>query len=194
MKTTRTILPAVLFFASMTVLTGIVYPLLVTGIAAVVFPVQAGGSLIRVAGDIRGSALIAQDFTSDKFFQGRPSAASFATVPSGASNAGPLNRDLASAVAVRAAKWREQNGDIPAPPEMLYASGSGLDPDISLAAALAQVARVAAARGFDDAHRAALIEYIKTNPEAAELFPAPERINVLLLNLALETDPRFTVH
>ncbi len=114
-------------------------------------------------------------------------------MPSGASNLSPAGKALAKAVDDRLAQWRKENGDTPASPEMLYASASGLDPDVGVDAALAQVDRVAAARTLDAAPKAALIEYIRLNPEAHELYPAPARVNVLLLNLALDNDLRFKV-
>jgi K+-transporting ATPase ATPase C chain len=193
MKTIRILIRSLIFFAVMTMLTGIVYPLLVTGFAQAVFPAQANGSLIKDGDKIRGSTLLAQDFTQARFFHARPSAGTFATVPSGASNLSPAGKQLAVAVEARREAWRKENGDTPAPSEMLYASGSGLDPDISVDAALAQVNRVAVARAFDAGQKAALANFIKNNPEARELYPAPARINVNLLNLALETDPRFKV-
>jgi K+-transporting ATPase ATPase C chain len=193
MKALRLLLRAFVFLLAMTVLTGVVYPLLVTGFAQLVFPAQANGSLVFEAGRLRGSALLAQGFTRPEYFHARPSAAAYATVPSGASNLSPAGSALAKEVADRLAQWRKENGDKPAPPEMLYASASGLDPGIGLDAALAQVSRVAGARKFSAAQTAELVGYIKNNPEARGLYPAPARINVLLLNLALDNDPRFKV-
>jgi K+-transporting ATPase ATPase C chain len=193
MKASKILVQAAVFFIIMTVLTGAAYPLLVTAFAQAVFPGQANGSLLRDGEKIRGSALIAQEFTDARFFHPRPSAASFSTVPSGASNLGPAEKQLAGAVDTRREEWRKQNGTTPVPPEMLYASASGLDPDISLESALAQVDRVAAARGFTPGLKAALVEYIRNNPGARGFYPAPARVNVLLLNMALETDPRFSV-
>src|SRR5271169_6627205 len=129
-----------------TVLTGVLYPLAITGIAQVAFHDKANGSLIERDGKVVGSELLAQQFTGDKYFWPRPSAASYGTVPSGASNLGPTSQALQSNVATNAAAFRAGNklaADAPVPADMVFTSASGLDPHISPAAARLQVARVA---------------------------------------------------
>jgi len=148
MKTLRT---AVLLLLFMTLLTGVAYPLAVTGLARVLFPRQAGGSVLYRDGQPVGSALIGQHFSGSGYFHGRPSAAGqgYDAADSGASNLGPTNRVLLNQIAQRAAQVRRENGLPPGarvPDDLVTASGSGLDPDISPAAAYLQVPRVAAAR------------------------------------------------
>src|ERR1035438_1194154 len=135
------------------VLTGVAYPLLVTGLARAIFPHQAAGSLIQPGGKTIGSELIGQRFTRPEYFQGRPSAAGndgYDGLASGGSNLGPTNQHLVDRVQGDAKKFREANPSVtgPLPADLLTASGSGLDPDISPASADAQVPRVAAARGM----------------------------------------------
>jgi K+-transporting ATPase ATPase C chain len=180
--------PAVVLFAVLSAITGIVYPLTVTGIAKAVFPAQAAGSLIEVQGKAVGSALIGQNFSDPKNFWGRPSA----TTPdannasaSGGSNLGPLNPALIDAVRGRIAALRAADPDNtrPIPVDLVTASASGLDPHISAAAARYQAARVARARGLGLAQVESLIEQ---HSEGALLgFIGEPRVNVLELNLAL---------
>jgi len=191
MKTISMITTTIIFFLTVTVITGFVYPLVVTGFAQAVFPFQANGSMIRTGETLRGSRLLAQDFTSDAFFHGRPSAVSYGTVPSGASNLSPAGKTLAAAVAVRQTDLKQIYGDIAIPSDLLYASASGLDPDISIDAALIQVDRIASARGFDVSQKSALVEYVKNNPETHDIFPAPARVDIMDLNAKLEADPMF---
>lgn len=165
----------------LTVLTGIIYPLVVTGLARVLFPQRAAGSLC-FATDTQvpvGSTLLAQKFESPTYFWPRPSAADFATVASGASNKGPTSADLVKAVAERREKFGQD-----APVDLLTASGSGLDPHLSPAAAQSQVARVASARGLPTDAVQALVEKFIEPPQFG-LFGEP-RINVLELNRALD--------
>jgi K+-transporting ATPase ATPase C chain len=178
------------FLISMTVLLGVVYPAFVTVIAQLAFPAKANGSLIVQGGKVRGSSLLAQKFERPSFFHARPSATDYAYIGSGASNLGPTSADLAKSVAERKAAWEAAYG-APAPQEMLYASGSGLDPDISLEAALAQEGKVATARGLGEASRQALAAAINAAAAKAESLIGPKRVNVVELNALLESDPRF---
>jgi potassium-transporting ATPase KdpC subunit len=170
-----------------TVLTGVLYPLVITGIAQVVFHDQANGSLIERDGKVVGSELLAQQFTGDKYFWPRPSAGGYATVPSGASNLGPTSQALQSNVTVNAAAFRTGNklaADAPVPADMVFTSASGLDPHISPEAARLQVGRVAAARGMGVDSVKALVERFVESPQWG-IF-GEERVNVLRLNLALD--------
>jgi len=173
--------PALSLALLMTLVTGALYPLAVTGIAQVAFPEQANGSLVRDArGEVRGSALIAQDFQGDGWFHSRPSAGAYATVASSASNLPPSNPALAERVGSEAAKlYRAEQG--PVPQALLTTSGSGLDPHLPPEAVAYQVARVAAARKVP-------VERLQALVEEATLHPliGPPVVNVLALNQALE--------
>lgn len=182
-----TILTALRLFAALTVLTGVLYPLAVTGLAKLFFPRQAAGSVVTRDGRPVGSELLAQKFTGDRWFWPRPSAADFATVASGASNLGPTSSNLVAAVAARAAAFRAAHGlvaDAPVPAELVFASGSGLDPHLSPEAARLQVGRVALARGLDPARVLALVERHVEGPQLGLL--GEPRMNALRLNLALD--------
>jgi K+-transporting ATPase ATPase C chain len=171
----------------LTLLTGVVYPLVVTGIAQAVFPVQANGSLIGEAGSAAGSILIGQANDDPQYFWPRPSATDYGTLPSGGSNLGPTSALLAEQVANRAAGFRTANGlpgNIAVPNDMLFASASGLDPHISPDAARLQVARVARARNLDESRVASLVEEHIEDPQFGIL--GESRVNVLLLNMALD--------
>ena len=137
----KTTLQSLRILLVLTVLTGVIYPVAMTGVALLLFPKQATGSLVRVGNNIVGSDLLAQKFESARYFWSRPSAAEYATVASGASNKGPTSADLAKAINARREKFGPD-----APGDLLTASGSGLDPHISPAAAMFQVPRVAAER------------------------------------------------
>ena len=144
--------PALAIMAVMTLLTGLIYPLAVTGLAQALYPVRAHGSLVTRSGHVVGSALIGQAFAAPRYFQSRPSAAGtgYAADNSGGSNLGPTNRTLIAEVRVRAARLSEAHGGAAVPVDLVTASASGLDPDISPAAALFQVPAVAKARGEPD--------------------------------------------
>jgi K+-transporting ATPase ATPase C chain len=181
--------PAVSLFVVLSLLTGIAYPLLVTGVVAVVLPEQAAGSLILRDGKPIGSRLIGQSFAEPKYFWGRPSATSpqpYNGIASGGSNLGPLNPALTDAVKTRieALKAADPGNALPIPVDLVTASASGLDPDISPAAARYQVARVARARGLQ-AQRVS--ELVARNTAARQWGVFGEaRVNVLALNLALD--------
>jgi K+-transporting ATPase ATPase C chain len=175
--------------AVLTVATGIAYPLLVTAIATVAFPHQAGGSLVREGDTVRGSALVGQPFSGERYFQGRPSATSptpYNAAASSGSNQGPTNPALAEAVAARVKALREAGHDSsrPVPVDLVTASASGLDPHISPAAAEYQAARVARARGVDAGAVRALVAR-HTEGRGFGILGEP-RVNVLQLNLALD--------
>ncbi len=186
----RTFVTALVATAVLTVLTGIIYPLAVFGIAQTIFPRQAGGSIIVASNKVVGSSLIGQNFSSPKYFQSRPSAAGdkgYDASNSGGSNLGPTNKALIDAVKLRLKNLVESNPGIDphqVPIDLVTASGSGLDPEISPAAANLQVARVAHARGLSEDQVRRLIAD-NTRPRSAGIFGEPG-VNVLLLNLALD--------
>ena len=194
----KEIRPAIVFVVALTVITGLLYPFAMTGIAGVVFPYQAQGSLIERNGKVVGSALIGQDFTSAGYFHGRPSATvgpdpndSTKTVPapynaanSGGSNLGPTNKALIDRVQGDVEKLQQENPSAQVPIDLVTTSGSGLDPDISPAAALFQVPRVAKARNMpEDRVRQLVDEHVEGRTLG---FLGEPRINVLALNLALD--------
>ncbi|MGF6329481.1 K+-transporting ATPase ATPase C chain [Pseudomonas sp. BS3782 TE3695] len=173
--------PALSLLLLMTLITGVAYPLVVTGVAQVAFPDQANGSLVRDAdGKVRGSSLIAQDFAGDAWFHPRPSAGAFATVSSSASNFSPSNPALATRVIDEANKLQVA-GQGPVPLAMLTTSGSGLDPHLPPAAIAYQLARVATARNLPVATLEQLMAAHIEQP-----LVGPPVINVLELNLALQ--------
>ncbi|MBU0521359.1 MAG: potassium-transporting ATPase subunit KdpC [Gammaproteobacteria bacterium] len=173
--------PALSLLVLMTLITGVAYPLVVTGVAQVAFPDQANGSLVRDAGGkVRGSSLIAQDFVGDAWFHPRPSAGAFATVSSSASNLSPSNPALATRVIDDASKQLVP-GQGPVPLAMLTTSGSGLDPHLPPAAIAYQLARVAAARNLPVSTLQQLM-----NAHIEQPLVGPPVVNVLALNIALE--------
>jgi|SRR5574344_1089698 potassium-transporting ATPase KdpC subunit len=169
------------------ILTGILYPLMITGIAQVVFPSEANGSLITRNEKVVGSELIGQQFDSIIYFSSRPSAVSYNTLPSGGSNLGLTSTKLKNLVDERKSRFLEFNrldSLTAVPSEMLFASASGLDPHISPEAALLQVDRIANARGFNKSKKQQLIREIDALTEKPQFFClGKSRINVLLLNL-----------
>lgn len=181
--------PALMLLLILTVLTGLVYPFAVTGLAQLLFPHEANGSLIVRDGKIIGSELIGQYFDAPKYFWGRPSATSpfpYNAAASSGSNLGPTNPALAEAVKARIAALRaaDPGNDTPVPVDLVTASGSGLDPHISPASAAYQVKRVARARGLTEA---VVQQLVAQHTQGRQLgFLGEPRVNVLLLNLALD--------
>jgi potassium-transporting ATPase KdpC subunit len=194
----REIRPAIVVLLALTLITGLAYPLAMTGIAQAIFPTQAQGSLIERDGAVVGSALIGQQFTSDKYFHGRPSATtapdpndSTKTVPapynaanSGGSNLGPSNKALIDRVQGDMETLKKENPSMPVPTDLVTTSASGLDPDISPEAALFQVPRVAKARNLPE-DRVRQLVTDSTQGRLLGLLGEP-RVNVLQLNLALD--------
>jgi K+-transporting ATPase ATPase C chain len=178
--------PALTLFILLSLLTGVLYPLVITGVAQAVFPRQANGSLIVTSGKTYGSELIGQQFDDPKYFWGRPSAAGYDAADSSGSNLGPANPALPARIQARIKVLKEADpgNPLPVPVDLVTASASGLDPHISVAAALYQVHRVATARRLsDDAVRALVDQY--TQSRQFGLLGEP-RVNVLLLNIALD--------
>lgn len=190
--------PAIVLFLLLTVLTGLAYPMAITGLAQTLFPHQANGSLVERDGKVIGSALIGQNFASEKYFHGRPSATSdtdpkvpsktiaspYNAANSSGSNAGPTSKGLLDRVSGEVAKLKVENPGTPVPVDLATTSASGLDPQISPAAALFQLSRVAKARGIPED---SLRSLITTHTEGRWLGWLGEPVvNVLQLNLALD--------
>jgi len=188
------ILSALRMLLVLTLLTGVLYPAVVTLVAEVVFPRQAAGSVITVDGKIVGSELLAQRFANATYFWPRPSAGddltNYVTVASAASNKGPTAADLKSNVTVRAVAFRQAHGlkpDAPVPSDMLFTSGSGLDPHISPEAARLQIERVALERKFSAEQKQRLVTLVEQSIEPPQLgFLGEPRVNVLKLNIGLD--------
>jgi len=195
----REIRPAILVLVVLTLITGLAYPLAMTGIAGVLLPREAQGSLIEKDGKVVGSALIGQEWKEDKYFHGRPSAtlapdpadstktvsAPYNAANSGGSNLGPTSKALADRLKEDVEKLRAENPNMPVPADLVTTSASGLDPDISPEAALFQVPRVAKARSLPEDRIRQLVAD-NTKGRLAGLLGEP-RVNVLALNLALDS-------
>jgi K+-transporting ATPase ATPase C chain len=182
----RQLRPALVMLGLMTLLLGIAYPLATTGVAGLIFPDQARGSLVRASDKVVGSALLAQGFAGEKYFHPRPSAAGekgYDASSSSGSNLGPTSKALSERVAGDVATLRKET-TAPIPADLVTTSGSGLDPHISPAAAMLQVARVARARGLPEERVRAVVSD-RTEGRLLGLIGEP-RVNVLLLNLALD--------
>ena len=194
----REIRPAIVLVIILTVITGLVYPLVMTGIAGVLFPNQAQGSLVTIDGKVVGSSLIGQEFTSDKYFHGRPSAttapdpndssktvaAPYNAANSGGSNLGPTNKALIDRVKADVDKLKQENPSAQVPIDLVTTTASGLEPDITPEAALFQVPRVAKARNVpEDRLRQLVSDHVQGR--LLGLFGEP-RVNVLALNMALD--------
>jgi len=187
----RVLRPAIVLLVAMTLITGVAYPAVVTAAAQIIFPHQANGSMIVVDGKTIGSSLIGQYFDDPKYFWDRPSAAADSAAPSGydasnslGSNLGPTNKQLIDTITARIDAMRAANGGGPVPIDLVTSSASGLDPDISPAAAEYQVARVAKARGMtEDAVRAVVARHTE-QPFLG--FLGEPRVHVLELNLDLD--------
>ena len=187
MKSLKTSLKIFLFF---TILTGVIYPLIVTGVGQVLFHDKANGSILKQDGKAIGSLLIGQQFESVKYFSSRPSTTNYQTLPSGASNYGITNKKLFNLVTERKSQFLAVNQldeQTIVPSEMLFASGSGLDPHISPKAALLQVDRIVKSRQFDYNQKQQLLQSISGLTQSPQyLILGEQRINVLLLNLKLD--------
>jgi len=183
----KNLITAVLMTIATTVLLGILYPLLVTGLAQLIFPKQANGQLIQRDGLVVGSRLIGQQFSGPGYFHSRPSAAGVAgydATASGGSNFGPTNAQLITRVNGEVAKLQAENPGTTVPVDLVTTSGSGLDPDISPAAAQFQIRRVAAERKIPETEVARLVEANSENRQWG--FLGEPRVNVLELNMALD--------
>ena len=174
----KTIIQSTRIFLGLTLLTGIIYPLAMTGLANVLFPRQAQGSLVQINGKLAGSELLAQKFAGESYFWSRPSAADYATVASGASNKGPTSGDLVKSIAAQRTALGAE-----APVDLLTASASGLDPHISPEAAKFQIPRIAAARHLPNEQLDALVDGLTEAPQLG--FLGEPRVNVLRLNREL---------
>lgn len=179
---------SLIMLLAMTIILGIAYPMMMTGIARIIFPEKSGGSLIKLNNSITGSRLIGQSFTGPKYFHGRPSANNYEAVSSGGSNYGQTNKKFIDQVKERAEHVRKENMVAPGtiiPADMVLASGSGLDPHISLDSAMLQVKRIAKVRKINES---IIINLVKSKAEKQYFGIAGNSfVNVLELNMALES-------
>jgi len=184
----KSLIIAIRLMMVLTLVCGVIYPALVTAISQALFFEKANGSLIKNAqGEIIGSELLAQKFIDARYFWPRPSAGNYATVASAASNKGPTSADLKKSIEERRANLKSTSVTAEIPPDMLFASGSGLDPHVSKEGARFQVNRIAAIRKFNDAQKASLYATIEQMVEGRTWgIWGEERVNVLRLNLALD--------
>jgi len=182
----KQLIVAIAYTIVTTVIFGLGYPLLVTGLSQLLFPKQANGSLIVKNGQVVGSRLLGQSFSADKYFHPRPSNAGSGYDPlaSGGSNLGPTNQALVTRVEQDVARWQKENPGVPIPSDLVTSSGSGLDPDISPASAAFQVARVANARGVSQDQIRTIVAKRTQGRQWGILGEA--RVNVLELNLDLD--------
>ena len=186
-ETLKAVKTAALLFIAFSLLTGLVYPLFITGIIQITMPEKAGGSLLVVDGKVIGSELIGQNFSSPGYFHGRPSAVGYSANGSGASNFGPTSAKLMEQLSKRIGQVRSENNLLPntsVPADLVLASGSGLDPHISIEGAMLQLQRVAKARGWPKSEVKMLI-YQHVEPAQFGIL-GQDRVNVLKLNLALD--------
>jgi potassium-transporting ATPase KdpC subunit len=185
----KNLITAVLMTIATTILLGLIYPLVVTGLAQVIFPHQANGQLIRRDGVVVGSRIIGQPFTGSGYFHSRPSAAGngYDAANSGGSNLGPTNSKLIERIRTDTERLQAENPDLPVPADLVTTSASGLDPDISPAAAFFQVPRVARERGLSEAQVRHVVE-AHISPRQFGILGEP-RVNVLQLNLDLDRLP-----
>jgi len=190
-------LNSLLLLAALTILCGGLYPLWVTLVAQSCFRARADGSLLRIHGRVIGSSLLAQSFDAPGYFHARPSACGYSALPSAASNRAPTSASLRDSIDQRRLRFRKENGlgaDTVVPIEMLGASGSGLDPDISPEAAGLQAGRVATQRHFNEVQKQKLTESIARMTESRQWGVLGEpRINVLKLNFMLDNAPEFRI-
>ena len=186
----KNIITSILFLLIMTIFTGLIYPLVMTGISQVILPHQSNGSMIVSGDTLVGSELIGQSFTSGKYFKGRPSAIGYNPMPSGATNLGPTSKTLADSINARRIAFINENGlpeNTVVPQEMLTSSASGVDPNISVEGAKLQISRIIKARGWDESYRMKIEDLINRLIERPQFGILGEtRINLLKLNLELD--------
>jgi K+-transporting ATPase ATPase C chain len=186
----KILIDSIRVYIVLTILTGFIYTFVITAVANVAFPRRAKGSLVINNGQVTGSELIGQQFTSNRYFQARPSAVSYNPMPSGGSNASVVSAKLRGDVDKRRLEFCTTNGlndSVPVPSDMLFTSASGLDPHISPDAARLQINRIAANRNFTGSQRAVLDSIVEHSiePPQAGILGEP-RVNVLMLNMKLE--------
>lgn len=186
----KDIIVSLKFLILMTIITGIIYPIVMTGISQIIFPRQSNGSMITSWDTLVGSELIGQNFTSDKYFKGRPSGISYNPMPSGATNLGPTSKTLADSIKTRKNNFIRENGlseNTKIPQEMLTNSASGVDPNISIEGAKLQITRIIKARNWDNSYTQKLEDLINRLIEKPQFGILGEtKVNLLKLNLELD--------